>query len=556
MSRPSAPLLVSLLSLLSGLAAGCQTEAPPPEEPLPTEPQVLSQVDCQVGPVPGEAPARLLTRSAYENSVADILGDTSHPAAAFPPENQMLGFNNNAEAHQASPLLVSEMLNAAEGIAARTVSAKLDEIAPCPTGATVECGAAFIRTVGERLFRRPLTLEEEQVFSRLFAATLATDSYANAVSVVLQAMLQSPQFLYRIESVRPKAVESAPALLGPYEMATRLSYFLTDSAPDPELLQAASSDALSTPLAVEAQVRRLLQQPRARAMVANFHGQWLGTGELGRIVREDPVLSLPANFGTLLASSLQAFTDSMFWEKGTFDSLFNSNELFLDKQLGPVFGHTPTTDGFTAFPEPEQRFGLLTQPALMVALAHPNQTAPVFRGVFVREHFLCSDVPPPPPNLNAVAPDPDPKATTRERFKQHTASATCAACHTLIDPLGFGFENYDQLGRFRTQENGLPVDSTGAMNGFAEEGLNGPFVGPKELAARISSSTSARDCLVTQWWRYAAGRSETAADLCSLAPIQQDFRQTGALPEVLVKIALSDAFRYRAPYVRNPGGAP
>ncbi len=538
------------------LASGCQKGSAGDAADPKTEPSVISFADCQAGPVPGEAPLRLLTRRAYDNSVADILGDLGNASATFPPENQLLGFNNNAEAHQASPLLVSEMLSAAEGIAERTVARNLDHIAPCASGATMDCGADFIREIGRKLFRRPLVAAEEVVFKRLFTETLARDSYANAVSIVLQALLQAPQFLYRVESIRPPLVENGAQILGPYETATRLSYFLTESAPDDTLLEAAAQNALATREELEVQARRLLQLPHARSMVANFHAQWLDTEELGHVIREQTGVSPPANFGSLLQASLASYMDAAFWEKGTFESLFSSDEIFLNAELAPFLGHSATGEGFSAVSEPKQRFGLLTQPALMAELAHPNQTAPVFRGVFLREHFLCNEVPPPPPTVNAVAPDPDPKATTRERFRQHTESPVCASCHTLIDPVGFGFENYDQFGRFRTEENGLPVDASGALNGLPETSLNGPFSGPAELAQRISQSASARDCLATQWFRFAAGRAETAADRCSLTPIQAEFQVTGALPEVLVKIALSDAFRYRPPYVLSGGSKP
>lgn len=555
MRLPLAPLTVPLLGTWL-VASGCQKGSPDDASGPKTEPAVIAFADCQAGPVPGDAPLRLLTRRAYDNSVADILGDVGNASAAFPPENQLLGFNTSADAHQASPLLVSEMLSAAEGIAERTVATKLDQVAPCASGATMDCGAEFVREIGRKLFRRPLVAAEELVFLRLFTEALEQNSYANAISVALQAMLQAPQFLYRVESIRPPLVESGPQLLGPYEIATRLSYFLTESAPDDTLLEAAAQNALGTRDELEMQARRLLQLPHARSMVANFHAQWLGTEELGRVIREQAGVTPPANFGSLLQASLAGYMDAAFWEKGTFENLFSSDVIFLDAKLAPFFGHSAKEEGFSAVSEPTQRFGLLTQPALMVALAHPNQAAPVFRGVFLRQHFLCNEVPPPPPTVNAVAPDPDPKATTRERFRQHTDSPVCASCHTLIDPVGFGFENYDQFGRFRTEENGLPVDASGALNDLPETSLNGPFSGPAELAQRISQSTSARDCLATQWFRFAAGRAETAADRCSLRPLQAEFQASGALPEIPLKIALSDAFRYRPPYVQDGGVKP
>ena len=135
---------------------------------------------------------------------------------------------------------------------------------------------------------------------------------------------------------------------------------------------------------------------------------------------------------------------------------------------------------------PDPRFGLLTQPGLLALLSHSDQTAPVMRGAFVRERILCDAVPPPPPNVNAIAPDPDPNATTRERFRQHTEQAVCSSCHQLIDGIGFGFERYDQLGHYRSLENGLDVDESGDVVAMQEEGLNGPFAGAGELGSTFA----------------------------------------------------------------------
>src|SRR6185295_2197105 len=142
-----------------------------------------------------------------------------------------------------------------------------------------------------------------------------------------------------------------------------------------------------------------------------------------------------------------------------------------------------------------ERAGLLTQPALLAKLAHPNQTSPIRRGIFVREKLLCQTLPPPPANIRIVPPDPDPNATTRERFGQHTANEFCRNCHKLIDPVGFGFEAYDQLGRFRTTENNRPVDSSGELVGSGESAIDGPFASAPELARRLASSQTVRTCL-------------------------------------------------------------
>jgi hypothetical protein len=206
----------------------------------------------------------------------------------------------------------------------------------------------------------------------------------------------------------------------------------------------------------------------------------------------------------------------------------------------------PPDSGFAPVNAADGRIGLLTQPALMAMLAHSDQSGPVQRGVWVRERLLCLDVPPPPPNLNPVAPDPDPNLTTRERFAVHTSATACASCHRMIDGTGFGFENYDQLGRYRTVENGIAVNASGEMVATGEASVDGPFTGVLELSQRLAVSERAQRCFSTNWYRYAMGRVETEADGCSLQDVQKKFAATGGqFKELLVALTLTEAFRYR-----------
>src|SRR6185369_4586120 len=177
-----------------------------------------------------------------------------------------------------------------------------------------------------------------------------------------------------------------------------------------------------------------------------------------------------------------------FGAQGNFKQLFTAPSEWLNATLAPIYGGTAPADGFTAQTLPDPRSGILTQPALLAILSHSDQTAPVIRGVFVRERFLCLDVPPPPPNLNPVPPKLDPSATTRERFRQHTEQPACSSCHALIDGVGFGFERYDQLGRYRATENGFDVDESGAVLFSGGATLDGPFAGAGALASRIAKS--------------------------------------------------------------------
>jgi hypothetical protein len=320
--------------------------------------------------------------------------------------------------------------------------------------------------------------------------------------------------------------------------------------PDEELFQAVDAHTLSTPAEVEAQARRMLTSPRARAMVGDFHRQWLDLDRFDGLARDDASLDLSDSQALADAwkQSLLSYVDFVFWDStGTLAELFSSDLVFVNPMLAGLYGvAAPAEQGFVGVAQPGQRSGLLTQPALMTLLSHADQSSPIQRGVFVRSQILCDPPQPPPPTVNNTPPDPDPSLTTRERFKVHTENAVCATCHQLIDPLGFGFENYDQFGRFRSQENQLEIDASGAIVDSPDPEIDGPFSTPFELAQRLGSSVAVRDCLATHWYRFAMGRIETEADLCSIDQARSKFAASdGDLRELLVALTTTDAFLYR-----------
>ncbi len=332
-----------------------------------------------------------------------------------------------------------------------------------------------------------------------------------------------------------------------YQLASRLSYFLTGSMPDGALFAAADGGTLQSAQEIESQARRLLETPRARSMVRDFNEQWLQLDSLSGLARNAPDASTNVKgIGDDYRESLQQFLDHAFWDQGDLKSLFLSPVTYVNGRLAGVLGVPAPDSGYAPVNAAPGQVGLLTQPALMAMLAHSDQSGPVQRGVWVRERLLCLDVPPPPPNLNPVAPDPDPTLTTRARFAVHTSSPACSGCHLLIDGVGFGFENYDQLGRYRTVENGLDVDASGDVLGSGEAAVDGPFTGAAELSQRLAASDRVQRCLATNWYRYAMGRVETDADGCSLEDVQKKFAATGGqFKELLVALTLTDAFRYR-----------
>jgi hypothetical protein len=546
----------SAASLLALGAIGCERSANPYPDPSATAGTagtgMTGALSC-VGPSPGASPLRPLTRFEYNNILRDLLGDTSEPARAFPPENEVEGYRTNANANHANPLLVQSYLTVAESVAANAVQSRLQTVAPCGEGSdALACGRSFISAFGARAFRRPLTSAELQPLTTVFELGNA-ESYARGVELVIQTVLQSPQFLYRVDSLRAPTPESGAIALGGYEMAGRLALTLWGSVPDQQLLDAAESGQLLTPADVEREARRLLADKRAHDIVRDFSEQWLDLSRLDGAVREGTDLNVNVLNSSLRLSLTRFLDDVYFGPESSFERLFTDPTVWLNGTLAQVYGGSAPVEDFKAQSLPEPRAGLLTQPALLALLSHSDQTAPVIRGVFVRERILCLPVAPPPPTVNAVPPDPDPTATTRERFRQHTEQVACSGCHKLIDGIGFGFERYDQLGRYRALENGLTVDESGEIVASMEGTLDGPFSGAAELAQRIAASPRARDCLASNWYTYTFGRKEQPEDACSLAQLKERFRSSGGdLKELMVGLTQTDSFLYRPAMMEAP----
>jgi hypothetical protein len=506
-------------------------------------------------PMSGETPMRLLTRYEYDNTVRDVFGLDAQMAQTFPSENLTNGFENNAWAHNVSPQLLRKYMEASEAIAARLIVERREALVPCAVGQeSAACAEAAIDAVLPRAFRRPPTAEETAIIKGVFTSSLATHGFNDALAMALQAIMQSPQFLYRLE-LGEQTMGQMPGkpgefeLVGPYEMASRLSYFLWASPPDQALLDAAAAGELATPEQIEAQVERMLADPRARAMSREFFRQWLNMDKITGLTKDTGTYpAYKAEMNEDLRISLYAFLEYAFWEQGTFEAFMTSPDVFYTTALAPLYGvPVPAEVGGGVFKVTEtgKRAGLLTQPALLAALSNTYQSSPILRGIFVRERLLCQAVPPAPNNMAIKPPDPDPNATTRERFKQHTEDPFCAGCHVLIDPLGFGLENYDGVGAWRDMENGLPVDASGTVALTPEESLNGDYNGGLELASRLAGSERVRGCMAEQWFQFAMGRPSDASDVPSMESIKQAFGREGKWRDMLLAIALSDSFRYR-----------
>ncbi len=498
---------------------------------------------------PGPAPLRRLTRQEYDSTVAELAGDTTAPGRDFPPEARALGFNNIADAQTVTTLLAEAYKAAAEGIAERA-TASLSTLLGCSETESA-CIDGFIQRFGSRAYRRPLAPAEAARLRATYDWGVQNASARDGVEMVMEVVLQSPDFLYRPEL---GGAEAAPGILrlSSYEMATRLSYLLRGSLPDQLLLDEAAADRLQTAEQVRAQAERLLAAPEARATFKSFHRQWLDLERVPLLERSPSEYpgyteAIPA----LIQQETEEFIDHVLWEDGgRLATLFTAPYTFVDSTLASFYGLTaPSGTGFSKVAtDPARRAGLLTQPSLLALHAEPLQTSPVHRGLFVRESLLCQFLPPPPANLVITPPELDPKLTTRQRFSQHSADAACASCHAQIDPVGLGFEHFDAVGRWRDTENGLPVDATGNL---INSDVDGAFDGAVELATKLASSEQVAGCMMTQWARFTYGRSETPEDACSLEHSKLAFASSQHdIKRLVIALTSTDAFLYRKAVVQ------
>jgi hypothetical protein len=510
----------------------------------------IDQLDCTNHvPDPGPSPMQLLSRQQYLNTVKELVGDV-------PGLDQVFGDDIAPSAFGLVQAVVTQVQleqfqQAAQTIAGVVVGnqATLDKVAPCAAGtAPTDCAKSLVQKFGALAYRAPVTdAADIDRHVQLFSVG-ATTSYAHGIEMLLQGMLQSPRFLYRVEVGTTEKVSDSAVKLSPYEVAARLSYSLWDSPPNAQLNQAITSGALDSKQGVAQQLTWMLQDPRGQKAVNRFLDQWMHVGSIDNLVKSPDLYPQfqSASFRESLKGQAAAFFDDLLSKQGgKLDALFKSNTVFFNKDLGGYYGMTGSdtfqsaqrTDGTVA--------GILTLPAVLAVQAKPNESSPIYRGRFVREALLCQQLPSPPPNI-PNAPEVMAGVSTRQRSAQHEADPTCSGCHKMLDPIGFGFENYDAIGQYRTQDGGQPVDASGNLVNTRD--IDGPFNGVAELAAKLASSAEVKECVTRQWFRFALNRFEQPLDGCTMKAVLSSFDTAGqnlnSLPQAIVQ---TDAFLYRRP---------
>jgi hypothetical protein len=511
--QPGSAEEATLLGWIRSLAAS----APPAAEPKPNQAEAQPRLTL-----------RRLTHSQYNNTVRDLLEDETRPADSFPPEDFVNGFKNQIAAQDISPLLAESYNNAAERLAKSAFQGGTDErgLIPCKPGSPqdAKCRASFVRSFGLRAFRRPLTDVEQSRYEKTFQAGAARSGrFLDGAQIVIEAMLQSPKFLFRIER------GSAPEHRG-YEIASRLSYFLWDTMPDESLFRSAASGELTGAGGLDAAVQRMLKDPRARQAVDEFASQWLRFDQIRNAVKDRTLYrQFTPELGAAMAEETRLLISDIVWNERSFMELFTAGYGFLNSDLAPLYElpAPPVEFAKTAYPADSDRAGVIGQAMFLAMTSKPGETSPTIRGAFVRDQFLCQPVPDPPPGLNSSLPplNEHRPQTNRERLSEHVINPSCAGCHKLMDPIGFGLEGFDAIGRRRdkqvilftpdrtqrgkkTVKVELPLDTTGLVAGISDSSFNTP----KELGQILAKSPACQECVVKQMFRYAFGRRETDRD--------------------------------------------
>ena len=492
-----------LLSGCTGIVKGSDPVAAKPPEPPVGGP-----------PLGGEEPAadarvRRLTATEIERSIEDVF--LAGQPDEGPPGPRVLAresFDNQIANLTVGADLLDWLVAKSERAAAKA-STRWSTFAPCDVAAHGEaaCARTFITTVGRRTFRRPLVSEEITRLTGLYAATRKANDHATSLATVIEAMLQSPQFLFRSELGAPQAKGAGNFVtLTPYERASVLSYALWQSAPDDALLDAAEGGELATPDGLKTSIARMLADPRSRRGVMAFLQQWLEIDTPGAFVKDDPAAT-PAIRAAVVEQARLVLEDLVFTKSASWKGLLSSSTTFLNGPLAAVLGAKGVTgDAFARTTgDASKSAGLLTLPAFLAAHSPGKGSSPIFFGLFVRRRMLCLEMPSPPA---APFPKSDPNVSTRERYRQHTDDPKCRACHALIDPIGYGFERFDALGRYREVETlaqgTVPLSGEGQL---LDSDVDGPFIGVTALAARLGESTMARSCFAKQMLTYLLGRS-------------------------------------------------
>lgn len=495
-----------------------------------------------------------LTHAQYQNTVAELFGITDRVVDAFAPDaSNGFSFSTSVD-YRVDGRLGGQYRTAAEELAARVVAeqAIYSRVVPCTT-TDATCQTSFIARFGERAFRRPLVADETTRFAALFAQgpTLVAsgDAFRDGVALVVEAMLQSPQFLYRSELSNTVGSNDLIAL-DDWEVASRLSYLAWDSMPDTTLFDAARAGALHTPDQVSAAAARILADPRALAKAVSFHEQLWHFDRYSRITADEMEFpNAPDNLVDLVHPATTRFVQDVVQNGGGLTELLTAPYAFADSGLAPLYGQTVSGSNLTRIDfDPSVRKGVLMQVGHLASHAYAIKTDPIHRGLFVLRDVLCRIVPDPPAgaSMTPLPPTNEPIETTREEISLLTGQEGCIGCHVDINAPGFAFENFDAVGQVRTMEGGVAVDTTGTLE-LATGTLD--FRNAVELVEGLAASSEAQSCYVAKWLEFAYGREFASTDQTVRDELASE---TLGATAIAARITTTPAFLSRVPNEVGP----
>jgi hypothetical protein len=495
-----------------------------------------------------------VTAEQYKNIIADVFGRSVTIGGRFEPGMRVDGLiASGASVASVSGSSLEQYDNIARDVADQVTSEKLRAtLLPCTPAAKSApddaCASQFFSAAGQLLFRRPLTGDELKKFVDVAnKSAVSAKNFYTGVASGLSMMLVAPEFLFWREIAVPTKDGYE---LDPYSKATKLSFFLWNSAPDEELLRAAGKGELDTEKGLRKQVDRLLHSPRLEAGVRAFFEDYLHFDAFANVAKDAAIYP---NFTSEVSDAAQEQTlrtivDHLLVRNGDYRDLFTTRHTFVTPLLGTVYGVPVAKDSPNGapddwrpyeYPATSPQAGILTHASFLSLHSHPGRSSPTIRGKALREVFLCQKVPDPPGNVefNILQDTTNPVyKTAKARLDAHATEAMCTGCHKITDPLGLALENFDTASAFRTRENGEVLDTKGTLDGIA-------FTDAPSLGKALHDHPRVSKCFTQRMYQYGIGRQISKADNAWIETLTKDFAQNGyRVRDLLRSIVLSDKF--------------
>ncbi|MBM4357374.1 MAG: DUF1588 domain-containing protein [Deltaproteobacteria bacterium] len=553
---------MALAAVAGSVSGGCTGELGGSQRP-DTPPTTLDP-ETTATFAPGPATIHRLTAVQLQNSWRALLGQdvAVPPEGALPTDDQAYGFRSIAAAMKTISPVEAEEYEAATYAVLEPIfadGARRDSLMGCaPTTTDDPCVRAYFERFGRLAWRRRLEVEEvDQLVAVTKKVSEYTASFGDALKFGTAAVLQSPNFLFRIEvgePVGPEEPEREGLLrLTGVELASRITYLLLDAPPSSAILDAAESGLFDDATTVEAGVRMILDSPEGRPALVRFFRDFMNIARLDGLDKNaEQFPAFSQTLGVSMRSEIEKlFEHVVFEEGGDFRSLFTTRSTFVNEELARIYGIEGVTGPDlvpVSLPDDGRRAGLLTTPGFLAMNAHKTATSPTHRGRFVRIGLLCQDVPPPPIGVSTVLPEPEPgkTLTLRQRLEEHRLNDECKSCHQLMDPIGFGFEHFDALGQWREEDNGLPVDVKSDLDGK-------PFEGAVELADLVAELPEVGACIARRFYQHAVGRLDGKGDRPAVEGLIESFVSNNFdFKELVVSMVVNDGFRYVAVPKESP----